>query len=95
MPGGALALWLSGVVWFPALGLVPLLFLLFPDGSLPSPRWRPVAGVAVASMAVEMLAVAFSPGPIGGELLPGTHRTRSGSSRPARSWSSLRALASW
>ena len=72
VPGGVLALWLSSVVWFPALGLVPLLFLLFPDGSLPSPRWRPVAWVAVASMAVEMLAVAFSPGPIGGEVLPGT-----------------------
>ena len=50
VPGGVLALWLSSVVWFPALGPV-LLFLLFPDGSLPSPRWRLVAGVAVASMA--------------------------------------------
>ena len=88
------ALWLSSVVWFPALGLVPLLFLLFPDGSLPSPRWRPVAGIAVASMAVEMLAVAFSSGPIGGELLPGTPQNPVGI-ESARSWSSPGALASW
>ena len=67
VPGGVLALWLAAFVWFPAVGLVPLLFLLVPDGRLPSPRWRPVAWVAVADMAVAMLAVAFGAGPIGGE----------------------------
>jgi hypothetical protein len=70
VPGGVLALWLANVVWFPALGLVPLLFLLVPDGALPSPRWRPVAWVAVAAMAVAILANAFSPGPVGGDPLP-------------------------
>jgi hypothetical protein len=50
---------------------VPLLFLLVPDGSLPSPRWRPVAWVAVAAMAGFIVAGAFSPGPIGGDPLPG------------------------
>jgi hypothetical protein len=70
VPGGVLALWLANVVWFPMLGLVPLLFLLVPDGALPSPRWRPVAWVAVAAMAVAILANAFSPGPVGGDPLP-------------------------
>jgi hypothetical protein len=41
----------------PALGLIPLIILLFPDGRLPSPRWRwAVAGyltLAVADMIVQ------------------------------------------
>jgi hypothetical protein len=71
VPGGVLALWLAAVFGLPTLGLVPLLFLLFPDGSLPSPRWRPVAWVAVAATAGFIVAGAFSPGLIGGDPLPG------------------------
>ena len=71
VPGGVLALWLQNLLWFPILGLVPLLLLLVPDGRLPSPRWRPVAWLAVADMVVVMVAAAFSPGPIGGDPLPG------------------------
>jgi hypothetical protein len=43
-PGGELAAWIGQSVWAPALGLT-LCFvpLLFPDGRLPSRRWRPVA----------------------------------------------------
>jgi hypothetical protein len=66
-----LALWLAAVFGLATLGLVPLLFLLFPDGSLPSPRWRPVAWVAVAATARFIVAGAFSPSPIGGDPLPG------------------------
>jgi hypothetical protein len=72
VPGGVLALWLQTLIWFPPIGLVPLLVLLVPDGSLPSSRWRPLVWVAVAAMAVVMVTGAFSPGPIGGEPLPGT-----------------------
>jgi hypothetical protein len=71
VPGGVLTLWLAAVFGLPTLGLVPLLFLLFPDGSLPSPRWRPVAWVAVTAMAGFIAAGAFSPGPIGGDPFPG------------------------
>jgi hypothetical protein len=71
VPGGVLALWLQTLVWFPPIGLVPLLVLLVPDGSLPSPRWRPLAWIAVAAMAVVIVAGALSPGPIGGEPFPG------------------------
>jgi hypothetical protein len=71
VPGGVLALWLQTLVWFLPIGLVPLLVLLVPDGSLPSPRWRPLAWVAVAAMTLVIVAGTFSPGPIGGDPLPG------------------------
>jgi hypothetical protein len=83
VPGGVLALWLSSVVGLATLGLVPLLFLLVPDGSLPSPRWRPVAWVAVAAIAAAMLVGAVSPGPIGGDPLPGARQNPVGI-EPAR-----------
>jgi hypothetical protein len=48
LPGAPLMSWLGGWVWFPGYGLL-LTFvpLLFPDGRLPSRRWRPVAWLSV------------------------------------------------
>ena len=43
LTGGGLAAWLHAVLWMPSLLGLPLLFLLFPDGHLPSPRWIWVA----------------------------------------------------
>jgi two-component system NarL family sensor kinase len=40
--------WLGRWLWWPSLGLVLLGLLFFPDGRLPSRRWRPVAAVVVA-----------------------------------------------
>jgi hypothetical protein len=71
VPGGVLAAWLQSFFWFPVIGLVPLLLLLVPDGSLPSPRWRPVAWVPAVAIALVILAGAFSPGPIGADPRPG------------------------
>jgi hypothetical protein len=71
VPGGVLAAWLQSFFWFPVIGLVPLLLLLFPDGLLLSPRWRPVAWVPAAAIALVILAGAFSPGPIGADPRPG------------------------
>ena len=47
-----------------AIGFATLVFfslLLFPDGRLPSPRWRPVAGAAVAAIALLCTGTALSP----------------------------------
>jgi hypothetical protein len=39
LPAGPVV-WLFAYSWFAALGTLPLTILLFPDGHLPSPRWR-------------------------------------------------------
>src|SRR5215218_11261007 len=52
-PGGGLAVWVSQWAWAPGLGLL-LTFvpLLFPDGRLPSRRWRPVAWLSAIPIVV-------------------------------------------
>jgi hypothetical protein len=43
--------WLGNWAWAPALGLfMTFALLLFPDGRLPSHRWRPVAWLSAASI---------------------------------------------
>jgi signal transduction histidine kinase len=59
LPGGQLAAWLSDWLWIPAHAIViTFLPLLFPDGRLPSPRWRPVAFLAGLGLAVQLAAPA-------------------------------------
>jgi hypothetical protein len=51
LPGLAWAAWVSNWVWMPALVASLLLLLLYPNGRLPSRRWRPMA-VAVPAWSV-------------------------------------------
>src|SRR5215217_1378651 len=52
-------------VWVPAVGLLGVyLLLLFPDGRLPSRRWRPLAWLAGAVIVLESVAVFLTPGPL-------------------------------
>ena len=64
-PLGAAAI--NNWLWVPSVGLLATyVFLLFPNGRLPSRRWRPLAwlsGVVIASVS---LGVALSPGPLEG-----------------------------
>jgi hypothetical protein len=64
--GGWVALWLSSWVWVPHVGLFVYLVLLFPDGRLPSSRWRPFAWLVAVVVVTGTVAVVLSPGAIGG-----------------------------
>jgi hypothetical protein len=67
LPSAHLAAWWSGWAGTLLFGtLTMLLPLHFPTGRPPSPRWRPVVWLALASMALGILAAAFSPGPLAG-----------------------------
>src|SRR5581483_10641767 len=55
--------WWDGWPWVFALGLPPTVgLLLFPDGRLPSRRWRPVLVIAVAQAVALLFGLLFSPG---------------------------------
>jgi hypothetical protein len=59
----ALAQWL----WVPTVGLLAIyLPLLFPDGRLPSRRWRPLAWLSGAVIVVVSIAQGLIPGPLPG-----------------------------
>ena len=62
--GAAFNAWLNGTLWLLWIGfLVPRVLLLFPDGKLPSHRWRVVSAaqfIVLAALAVSTL----KPGPI-------------------------------
>jgi signal transduction histidine kinase len=62
LPLGDVALALSGPTWVPFIGLSGFLLLLFPDGHLPSPRWRWFAWFCAGGMTLLVLAFLLTPG---------------------------------
>ncbi len=69
--GGGSQAWGERAAWLASWSFVPFLFvpatfllLLFPDGSLPSRRFRPVAWAAGAVIAFWIFTVAVDPGPL-------------------------------
>ena len=64
-PGAGFAAWLSTWLW--TVMVVPLLTvlpLIFPDGAVPSPRWRPVAWTGWSATAVLAVGVATGSSPV-------------------------------
>jgi hypothetical protein len=58
---------LTQAIWIPPVGLLGIyLILLFPDGKLPSRRWRPLAWLSGVVMVLATLGITFSPGPLEG-----------------------------
>jgi hypothetical protein len=60
--GLAVAGWLIGLGFTAAISLFPFLFLLFPNGRLPSRRWWPLAWAIVAVSGLMLVAAALVPG---------------------------------
>jgi signal transduction histidine kinase len=62
LPGGIYVGWFYQWAWFPWLFcLLTLPFLVFPDGRLPSRRWRPVLWASAGIAAVGWIPLALSP----------------------------------
>jgi hypothetical protein len=51
-------------------GLVPLLFLLFPTGRLPSSRWRPIVWILAAAVAAALAGQFLRPGALDPRFVP-------------------------
>lgn len=65
LPRPVLALALVAPSWIPVIGVMgTFLILLFPDGRLPSHRWRMWAWFCAAALAVPFIAILIGPGPI-------------------------------
>jgi len=69
VPGGDWVAWVGGGVWHPAFGFFVFAFLLFPNGRLPSARWRPLAWVAAVNYLMGGL-LGLLWGPLFGQLYP-------------------------
>jgi signal transduction histidine kinase len=62
-PGEPIAVWLGNWTWVPIFTLLLTYpFLLFPDGHLPSPRWRPVAWAIAITSALWSITFALNGG---------------------------------
>jgi hypothetical protein len=54
-------------IWVPPVGLLGIyMILLFPDGKLPSRRWRPLAWISGAAMVSASVALTIAPGQLEG-----------------------------
>ncbi len=62
LPAGRISIWFGTWAWLPSLILTgTFLLLLFPDGRLPSPRWRPVAWTAAVLVVSSTVILATAP----------------------------------
>jgi hypothetical protein len=67
LPGTVWAAWFVSWIWIVGVGpALTFLLLIFPDGRLPSRRWRLVGWFSAAAIATTALGLAFTPGPMEG-----------------------------
>jgi PAS domain S-box-containing protein len=61
LPGGEVMAWISSWLWVSHIGLFVFLALLFPDGRLPSSRWRPFGWLVFSVVVTGTVSVALWP----------------------------------
>ena len=61
LPGAGLALALDSPMWVVFVGVSGFVLLLFPDGHLPSPRWRWFARTCAAGLTALFVSILLSP----------------------------------
>ena len=61
LPGGGFLAWISSWLWVSHIGLFVVLALLFPDGRLPSARWRPFGWLVGVVIVTGTVSVALWP----------------------------------
>jgi hypothetical protein len=65
LPAGEYVGWLQLWIWLPFFALITVyLFLLFPDGRLPGPSWRPVSWLAGGFAVIEVAGLALTRGTV-------------------------------
>ncbi len=65
LPGGEYVGWVQLWIWVPFIALITVyLFLLFPDGRLPGPGWRPVSWLAGGFVVLEVAGNALTRGAV-------------------------------
>ena len=64
LPGGEVLALTFPWNWVPYVALLVLLGVLFPDGRLPSRRWRPFVWLTVGTASISIIALAVSPEPL-------------------------------
>jgi len=76
LPATGVAVWLRGWLWYPGLCfLFVLVPALFPDGRLPSPRWRPIVWAVAVGILAEFVWVSLSEVMFGFPLVDGPWAT--------------------
>jgi signal transduction histidine kinase len=68
LPLGIWSGWLDRWLLVPSMFLFIPIFLLFPDGRVPSPRWRPVLALTIAAPVVTTISFALTPGRMTGAM---------------------------
>ena len=63
LAGGRVSVWITCWLWVPINALLAFVALLFPDGKLPSLRWRPIGWLNGFMAVAGSFAAAFLPGP--------------------------------
>jgi hypothetical protein len=63
LPAVSWAAWVGDWIWCPIVISGPWLLLLFPNGQLPSRRWRPFAWLLAVLSALLLVTAALRPGP--------------------------------